>query len=344
MILFMARERLRPNAENASLAELETAAKCAPTQRAHIRMRAIIALVMDFPRPAVAQLFGVSERAVRRWIRAFNERGIDALIDEPRPGRPRKIAPGQIEHCCALLEDPQQADEVHWTGVKFHGYLRDALQIEVGYSTVIRFLHEQNYRLKVPQPWPDRQDETLRQAFREKLRTLREDPDVELWFGDESGFQGDPRPRRRWAKRGVKARVTKNGDHIRMNVTGMVCPRTGQTYLLEFTHTDTQTFQAFLDEANRDIRFERKRHILILDNASWHKRKTLRWGCLEVLYLPPYSPDLNPIEKLWLLIKAEWFTDFIAKTRDELITRLDQALVWALQRQNLNKKTCSIRT
>jgi len=233
---------------------------------------------------------------------------------------------------------------VHWTGVKFHGYLRDALQIEVGYSTVIRFLHEQNYRLKVPQPWPDRQDETLRQAFREKLKTLLEDPDAKLWFGDESGFQGDPRPRRRWAKKGAKARVTKNGDHVRMNVTGMVCPRTGQAYLLEFTHTDTQTFQVFLDEANRDLQFERQRQILILDNASWHKRRTLRWGRLEVLFLPPYSPDLNPIEKLWLLIKAEWFTDFITKTRDELMTRLDQALVWALQRQNRNKKTCSIRT
>jgi len=34
------------------------------------------------------------------------------------------------------------------------------------------------------------------------------------------------------------------------------------------------------------------------------------------LYLPPYSPDLNPIEKLWMVIKAEFFTDFIANDRD----------------------------
>ena len=340
----MVRERLRPNAENASLAELETAAQCALTQQAHDRMRAIIALVLEIPRPAVAKLFGVSERAVRRWIRAFNERGIDGLIDDPRPGRPRKFTPQQAEHCCALLEDPTRAKERHWTGVKFHGYLREVLQMEVGYSTVIRFLHEQNYRLKVPQPWPDRQDETAREAFREKLKTLLIDPEVELWFGDESGFEGDPRPRRRWAKVGARTRVTKNGDHLRMNVAGMVCPRTGQAYLLEFSHTDTETFQAFLDEANRDLNFERKRQILILDNASWHKRKTLCWGRFEVLYLPAYSPDFNPIEKLWLVIKAEWFTDFIAKTPDQLIARLDQALLWALQRTESNKTTCSIRT
>ena len=340
----MVRERLRPNAENASLAELETAARCAPTQRGQIRMRAMIALVLEIPRPMVAKLFGVSERAVRRWIRAFNERGIDGLMDEPRPGRPRKLSPQQVEQCCALLEAPERAEQVHWTGVKFHGYLQEVLQIEVGYSTVIRFLHEQNYRLKVPQPWPDRQDKTQRQVFRQKLKTLLADPELELWFADESGFEGDPRPRRRWAKRGTQARVTKNGDHIRMNVAGMVCPRTGQAYLLEFTHTDTDTFQVFLDEANRELNFERQRAILVLDNASWHKRKTLRWGRFEALYLPPYSPDFNPIEKLWLIIKAEWFADFIAKTRDQLIARLDQALLWALRRPESNQKTCSIRT
>jgi len=49
----------------------------------------------------------------------------------------------------------------------------------------------------VPRPWPDRQDEKQREVFRQKLRQLSEQPDVDLWFADESGFEGDPRPRRR---------------------------------------------------------------------------------------------------------------------------------------------------
>lgn len=340
----MSRTLITPNPENASLAELETAAKCAPTQRAHNRYRAMIALIMGIPRHGVAKLFGVSERAVRRWISVFNEQGIDGLIDEPKSGRVRKIKPEIIDYCCDLLDHPEKAGQHHWTGVKFHGYLRDELKMEIAYSTVIRFLHEQNYRLRVPQPWPDRQDEQRRRAFCEHLKRLIEDPAVEIWFADQSGFEGDPRPRRRWAKRGAKARVTKNGDHIRMNVTGMICPRTGQFYALEFTHTDSEVFQAFLDEANNDLTFERPRQILIVDNASWHKRQSLRWGRFEVLYLPAYSPDLNPIEKLWLVIKAEWFSDFIAKSREELIERLDQALLWVVSRTQDNRKTCSIRT
>jgi len=41
------------------------------------------------------------------------------------------------------------------------------------------------------------------------------------------------------------------------------------------------------------------------------------------MFLPPYSPHLNPIERLWLIMKAEWFNGFIAKSLDELIERLD---------------------
>jgi len=63
-----------------------------------------------------------------------------------------------------------------------------------------------------------------------------------------------------------------------MNVTGMVLPRKGEFYVLEFSHSDTEIFQIFLDQANRDIQFDCLRNLLILDNASWRKSKSLDWG------------------------------------------------------------------
>lgn len=83
---------------------------------------------------------------------------------------------------------------------------------------------------------------------------------------------------------------------------------------------------------------------MVLDNATWHKVKSLEWGRFEPMYLPPYSPDLNPIERLWQVIKGEWFTDFIAKSEKQLIDRLDNALCWAVEREEENKKTCKIAT
>ena len=339
----MATQPLLPNPENCTLEELVTAANAAPNVKAHIRLMAIVMVFKGLEPAAVADIYSITQRSMYNWIRRFNERGIDGLLDRPRSGRPRKIDPERDAELVELIEHPEKAGVVHWTGKKFHGYLREKLDLEIGYRTTIRWIHEKDFRLKVPQPWPDRQDEEARQAFVERLQQWLQDEEVELWFGDETGIEGDPRPRRRWIKKGEKGRVTKNGDHIRMNVMGIVCPRQGEFFALEFSHSDLECFQAFLDEANELIEFDRPRNLLILDNASWHKCKAIEWGRFEPIYLPAYSPDLNPIERLWGLLKAEWFTDFIAKSRDELVERLDESLCWVIGRKIENQRTCRIK-
>jgi transposase len=334
--------RITPNLENCSLAELEVAAKAAPSKRSHNRLMAIRALTLNIPAGQVAALYSISLRSLNNWVRWFNQQGIDGLIEGARSGRPAKITPEQSAHYCQLIEQPELADQLHWTAVKFHGYLRQELQQEIGYRTVVRWLHDNNFRLKVPQPWPDRQDEAQRQLFLERLQVHLRDETADIWYLDEMGIEGDPRPRRRWAQKGAKIRIPYYGEHLRMNVTGLVNPRTGQFYALEFTHTDSQVFQVFLEHANQDVKLERSRNIIICDNAAWHKKKSLKWGAFEPVFLPPYSPDLNPIERLWLLIKAEWFTDFFAKTRQQLLERIDQALLWVMNRPDGNKTTCSV--
>jgi len=303
---------------------------------------AIRALALNIVPEQVAALYSVSPRSLNNWIRRFNQQGIDGLIEGARTGRPPKITPEQSTHYRQLIEQPELAEQLHWTAKKFHGFLRQELQHEIGYRTVVRWLHDNNFRLKVPQPWPARQDETQRQLFLEQLKAYLLDETIDIWYLDETGIEGDPRPRRRWAQKGAKIRVPYYGEHLRMNVTGLVGPRTGQFYALEFTHTDREVFQVFLDHANQDVKLERPRNISVCDNATWHKKKSLDWGAFIPVFLPPYSPDLNPIERLWLLIKAEWFTDFFAKNREQLLERIDQALLWVMARPGNNQKTCSL--
>jgi transposase len=332
-----------PNTENCSFAELEVAIRASPRKQAFVRMKAIQIMLRGFDHAIVAGVFGITRATLNGWIGKFNARGIDGLIDAPRSGRPAEIRPEQKPRYRELIEHPEQAGQTHWTAKKFCGYLREELDHAVGYRTVVRWLHEEGFRLKVPQPWPDRQNETARAAFVEQVKTWLADETIDLWYQDEMGVEGDPRPRRRWIQKGDKGKVTRNGDHIRMNVSGMVCPRTGQFFALELSHSDGEMFQILLDEAHKDVCLKRPRNLLIMDNASWHKNKRTRWGAFEPMYLPSYSPDLNPIERLWLLVKAEWFGDFIAKTREALMDRLDQALRWVINRAQGNQRTCRIK-
>jgi transposase len=338
----MARRALHPNAENCSCAELDVAIRAARGKSAQVRLLAIKSLLVGADHALVARIHDITRQTLLVWVKAFNRQGIDGLTDKARPGRPRAINAKHTERLTDLLHHPDQAQFAHWTAKKFHGYLSETLQIECGYRTVVRWMHEQNFVLKVPRPWSDRQDEKARQHWRKQLSGLLEDPTVELWYMDEMGVEGDPRPRQRWALKGSQPRITKNGDHLRMNVTGMICPRTGEAFLLEFTHNDRDVFQAFLDEANRHVQCPRARNVLICDNASWHKCNGIEWGKFEVLYLPPYSPDFNPIELLWLTIKRTWFSDFVAKDLNALIEHLDKALNWAMDRQSENQITCAI--
>lgn len=131
--------------------------------------------------------FDLSESAVKKIVRAFNSYGIDGLIAKKRTGRKPLIAGDQKGRILEEFKEPGRAQRTFWTATAFYGHVRDKYQVECSYNTVVRLLHEKGYVLKVPQPWPDRQDEELREKFRAHLRTLAEDEDVELCMATKQG-------------------------------------------------------------------------------------------------------------------------------------------------------------
>jgi transposase len=328
----------RPNPENASLSDLHDAIR-AGSYETHRRCMAIIMLITGSTRKQVCRAMEVCDSALRKWVRAFNRAGIDGLIGAKRPGAPRKIPPEKAGQISEELKERQEGPEPFVSAKAFHGYVSEKYQIECSYQSLLRLLHEKGFVLKVPRPWPDRQDEALREAHRAKVAEMAGEEDCDIWYGDETGVEGEPRPRRRLALRGSKPTSIKNGDHVRLSVLGMVCPRSGEFFAIEASHCDTEVFQAFLDEAALCITPSKKRNILILDNASWHKRKSLKWHFFEPLYLPPYSPDLNPIERLWLVMKATWFANIHCKDRKALMERADRALLDLIQNPERVAKT-----
>ncbi len=77
---------------------------------------------------------------------------------------------------------------------------------------------------------------------------------------------------------------------------------------------------------------------------TWHRRKATHWHHWQPKYLPPYSPDLNPIERIWLTIKARWFNNYVCKTEEKLLERLDQAILDVIDNPKKAQKTARIGT
>ena len=315
------------NEENATLDEVQTAKVCAPTQEGFVRFQAIELLYRGYEEEQVAEISNRAVKTIELWKSLFNNRGLDGLTIRSGRGRARRISLEQFQtEIVPVFLDPTSVGESHWTGEKFHGYLRDKKQIAIGYSTLLRYFEENDIKLLFPRRWPERQNQEKRAAFIEQLKELDAQADVALWFSDETGIEGDPRPRRVWVKKGSRPRIPYLGDHIRENIVGAVQPQTGDFFALIMPHSDSEVFQVFLDEFAKHTKNSTKKVHLVLDNASWHKGKSLKWHHITPVYLPAYSPDFNPIEVLWLSIKQNFFTSWFAKTPQELHQRVCQAL------------------
>lgn len=298
--------------------------RCAPTMEGHHVFQGIDFLFQGRSIKETARLLHVTERTVRNWVKKFNGSGVTGLAYRGKSGRPRKISieKFQAEYLPIVL-DPARVSAENFTAVKFHLHLREKHNEELCYQTLLNYLHENNLSLVVPRPRViDKQDEEKRKDFIFRISELARIK-KEIWFCDEVGFEGDPRPRARWVKRGSKPVNGRASEHIRFSSIGSINPISGECFSLVVPQVDTEVFQVYLSELSkatnaRDI-------TLVLDNASWHKTSALNWHNITPLYLPPYSPDLNPIENLWRFIKINHFSNWYAKNVEELINRICQA-------------------
>jgi len=97
---------------------------------------------------------------------------------------------------------------------------------------------------------------------------------------------------------------------------GAFSPITGDHFELEMPHCNTETFQIFLNEFSQKSPDEFK--ILLLDNGAFHKAQRLVIPeNMVLLFIPPYSPELNPAEKIWWKMKRA-FSGKLHKTLDNV--------------------------
>lgn len=140
------------------------------------------------------------------------------------------------------------------------------------------------------------------------------DPEAEIWFQDEVHFNVQSTVQAIWADKGSRPTLKSNPSKDKAGYSGFVNPKTGQLIVFEVNVFNYETTLAAL------IRFSDKLSsghnvYLAMDNASWHKKakryvrdddglRDIR-DCINFLDVPPYSPDLMPIESVWKLTRHE---------------------------------------
>lgn len=113
-----------------------------------------------------------------------------------------------------------------------------------------------------------------------------------------------------WAKCGCQPQVKSAPTQEKVAFSGFVNPNTGQLLVNECDKFNYETIMESV-KAFTATQPKGKKILVILDNASWHKKavrlmrgETL-FKNLEFLFLPPYSPELNPIERVWRITRRE---------------------------------------
>lgn len=126
-----------------------------------------------------------------------------------------------------------------------------------------------------------------------------------IWAQDEGRLGLKPVERRCWAPKGKRPVARQNPRYQWQYVYGFVHPSTGQQYYMRRSSVSTADFGEALAAFAEAVGAGPKHTIvLVLDGAGWHRSKKLQIPeGIHLVYLPPYSPQLQPAERLWPLLR-----------------------------------------
>jgi hypothetical protein len=131
---------------------------------------------------------------------------------------------------------------------------------------------------------------------------------VELWFMDEARIGQKGRLTYVWYQKGVRPRGVRQQGFASAHLFGAVCPERGEGVALVLPELSTAAMNAFLAEIGRAVPVG-THAALVLDGAGWHVSENLTVPAnLTLVPLPPYSPELNPVERIWEYLRDRWLS------------------------------------
>lgn len=226
-------------------------------------------------------------------------------------------------------------------------YIWQSFGIRFSISGFNKWLHHNGFSYKKPKGVPHKFDAQQQVAFIEAYAQLKaQATDEPILFIDAMHPTQATKVSSGWIKKGHDKSIKTTGSRTRLNLVGAIdLNDIGSAIVNRYDKVNSDTMQQFFTHIRQQYSSHRRIH-LILDGAGYHRAKTLvekaKLLNIELHYLPPYSPNLNPIERLWKVMNEHvrnnryfstakafreqidhFFNDILPKIGDELKSRIN---------------------
>jgi transposase len=144
-------------------------------------------------------------------------------------------------------------------------------------------------------------------------------------FQDEARFGRINQARRCWAPQGLRPEVSVQIVREYTYLFGATSPHDGVLDTLILPEVNAEAMSLFLAEVA--LRHSQDYILMVLDGAGWHRARDLVTPPnMRLVFLPPYSPELNPMEHVWEEIREKWFPNRVFNSLEAVEHRLVQAV------------------
>lgn len=288
----------------------------------------------EYTSEQIAGICGKSQSSIFVWFKAFREGGFDGLLGREKPGPEEGAFRGLPASVVEELKEGVQSGR--WARAEAaRRWLQQKHQIQRPYVTVWQWLKKLGGVLRVPRPKHPGQNPAAAEAFKKELGEKLEalpipaGTRVKVWVMDEARFGLHTEVRRVWITKGVRPEVKRQTRYTWDYLYGAMEVVEGNAVFVHLPTVNLECNDLFLREIVKTD--PSAQHVVIADQAGFHLRpgdKRVPEG-VHIIALPPYSPELNPCEQLWDVIKD---SEGVANGLFSTIGKLRKAIEPALHR------------
>ena len=256
----------------------------------------------------IADICGCSRATVFNHVKAVREGGLDAISSINGGGRAEGWRKGISDEVSKEFQRKLFNHEFI-TLQDARRWLFESHQIEVSYNRIWYWAKKLGGVLKVPRPSHSKKDPAASDFFKKDLTSKLEGLDLpkqsraKIWVMDEARFGLHTMLRRVWSERGVRPVVTHQMKYEWDYLYGSLEVTTGESHFCQIPGVNLEWHQKYLEDLSASD--PDAIHIVIQDGAGFHLRNGDERvpSNVRLIELPPYSPELNPCEQLWDLVK-----------------------------------------